>query len=451
MMSEYILAERRIPFSGSWDVIVAGGGPAGCAAAAAAARGGMKVLLLEATGALGGMGTSGLVPAWCPFSDNKTMIYRGLAETVFNQCKAGMPHVAKDALNWVPIDPELLKRIYDDLVTGAGADVLFNSTVCTVDMDGDRLATLMVSNKAGLTAYKAEVFIDCTGDADLAAWAGAEFHKGDPETHEMAPVTHCFILANVDEYGYRTGPRFHAGNKASPVYDILASGKFPHIKDVHSCNNLIGPGTVGFNSGHIWDVDNTDPVSISKGLIEGRKIALDFQRALAEYMPKAYANAFLVATGSLIGARETRRIVGDYVLVADDYIARRSFPDEIGRNAYYMDIHYSVAETKAALAGKLDDAARCKHMAPGESHGIPYRCLTPKGVRNLLVAGRAVSCDRSVQGSVRVMPVCLVMGEAAGAAAAQAVRDSAGDVHAIDTQALRATLKEHGAYLPDVE
>jgi len=449
-MNQYNLTERSIPLSEMWDVIVAGGGPAGCAAAAAAAHEGMKVLLLEATGALGGMGTSGLVPAWCPFSNGKEIIYRGLAEKVFNQCKAGMPHVSKNALDWVPIDPELLKRIYDDLVTEAGATILFNSAVCTVDMDGDQLATLIVSNKAGLTAYKAKVYIDCTGDADLAAWAGADFHKGDPVTHELAPVTHCFILTNVDEYGYNTGPRFQAGNKKSPVYDILASGKFPHIKDVHSCNNMIGPGTVGFNSGHVWDVDNTNPESISKGLIEGRKIAKDFQQALAEYMPKAFANAFLVATGSLIGARETRRIVGDYVLVADDYIARRSFPDEIGRNSYYMDIHYSVEEAKLALAGKLDDAARCKHMAPGESHGIPYRCLTPKGIRNLLVAGRAVSCDRSVQGSVRVMPVCLVMGEAAGVAAAQAVRDNAGDVHAIDTQALRAKLKEYGAYLPDV-
>jgi len=134
---------------------------------------------------------------------------------------------------------------------------------------------------------------------------------------------------------------------------------------------------------------------------------------------------------------------------ADDYIARRSFADEIGRNSYYMDIHYSAAEAKAAMEGKLDDAARCKRL-PGESHGIPYRCLTPKGIRNVLVAGRAVSCDRSVQGSVRVMPVCLVMGEAAGVAAAQAVRDTDADVHAIDTKALRTSLRAHGAYLPDV-
>ena len=446
-MGEYILAERRIPLRGTWDVIVAGGGPAGCAAAAAAAREGVKVLLLEATGALGGMGTSGLVPAWCPFSDNKTMIYRGLAETVFNRCKAGMPHVAPEALNWVPIDAELLKRIYDDLVTGAGADILFNSTVCAVDMDGDRLSTLMVSNKAGLTAYKASVYIDCTGDADLAAWAGCAFGQGDAAGN-VQPATHCFTLANVDVFGHRHGRRLRGGTD-EVMDDILASGKYPDIPDRHASNVMVGPGVVGFNAGHLWSVDNTDPVSVSKALVQGRKIARAFRDACAEFLPQAFGNAHLVATGSLLGIRETRRITGDYVLTLDDYMARRSFADEICRNCYPVDIHTTREEAEAGDA--VEVMHRFENYRKGESHGIPYRSLTPKGLLNVLVAGRCISTDRPVQASTRVMPVCLVMGEAAGVAAAQAVRDTAGDVHAIDTRALRTTLKRHGAYLPDVE
>ena len=131
-MKQYTLASRALPLDDSWDVIVVGGGPAGCTAAAAAAREGARTLLVEQTGSLGGMGTSGLVPAWTPFSDKQKIIYRGLAERVFTQCKAGMAHVKPDALDWVAIDPELLKRIYDDLVSGLGASVLFNTMLAGV-------------------------------------------------------------------------------------------------------------------------------------------------------------------------------------------------------------------------------------------------------------------------------------------------------------------------------
>ena len=177
-----------------------------------------------------------------------------------------------------------------------------------------------------------------------------------------------------------------------------------------------------------------------------RKIAAEFRDGLAEFHP-AFANCHLVATGSLMGIRETRRIVGDYVLTTDDYLARRSFDDEICRNCYYIDVHLSREEAALQAAGKLDIEERGMNYGKGESHGIPYRCLTPRGLGNVLVAGRAISCDRAVQGSVRVMPVCLAMGEAAGIAAAHATERD-GDVHAIDVARLRRRLREEGAYLP---
>jgi glycine/D-amino acid oxidase-like deaminating enzyme len=442
-MSEYTLKARTLPLIEQYDVIVAGGGPAGCTAAAAAAREGARTLLVEAAGALGGMGTLGLVPAWCPFSDKQKILYRGLAETVFNATKAGMPHVKPDALDWVAIDPELLKRVYDDLVTSAGAEVLFNTQLCAVETRGNgAVDAVIVSNKAGLSAYRAKVYVDATGDADLAAWAGAKFQKGD-ETGELQPATHCFMISNVDEYGYRFGPGLHGANPASPIHAIRKSGKYPLIPDTHMCNNLVGPGTVGFNAGHVWNVDNTDPSSVSRGLIHGRKMANAFRDALAEFFPTAFANGYLVSTGALLGIRETRRILGDYVLTADDFISLRSFADEICRNAYYIDIHHKQSEV-----GKKNADVRHGHrLQPGESHGLPYRCLTPKGLANVLVAGRSISTDRVVQGSTRVMPVCLAMGEAAGMAAAMAASGGA-DVHAVDTARLRTRLREVGAYLP---
>ncbi|MBP5232694.1 MAG: FAD-dependent oxidoreductase, partial [Planctomycetes bacterium] len=394
-------------------------------------------LLIEATGALGGMGTSGLVPAWCPFSDHQKIIYRGLAEKVFTAAKRGLAHVGEHDLDWVPIDPERLKRVYDELVTWAGAEVLFNTMVTGLEMrapgDAD---VLVVANKQGLSAYRAKVYVDCSGDADLAAWAGAECEQGG-EDGQLQGATHCFMLSNVDDYGYRHGPWLHSNNPQSPIHAIVADDKYPLVTDPHMCNNLVGPGTVGFNAGHLWDVDNTDPQSVSKALIQGRRLAAQIRDGLAEYAPQGFANAHLAATATLLGVRETRRVRGDYWLTAEDLMAFKDFPDNVGRNCYYIDVHARPGETGKSFGFRFPD---------GKSHGIPYRALTPKGLRNLLVAGRTISSDRAANGSLRVMPVCLVTGEAAGAAAALAAKGN-GDVHAVNVPELQRRLTAAGAYL----
>jgi len=448
-MKQFALSARSLPLDDSWDVIVAGGGPAGCAAAVAAARDGARTLLIEATGILGGMGTSGLVPSWCPFSDKERFIYGDIAQKIFSATKQGMPHVSQDAIDWVPIDAERLKRMYDELVTEAGVHVLFHTVLSAVETEKGSVKALIVSNKSGLCAKSAKVYIDCTGDADLCAWAGAEFHKGDAEGKGLMPATHCFVLSNVDQYAYTYSTSLYGTHPKSPMSAILASGKYPLIPDLHMCQTTVGPSTVGFNAGHVYEVDNTDPESLSKGLMAGRRLAAAYRDALAEFSPAAFGNAFLVQTGSLLGIRETRRIVGDYELTLEDYLKRRSFPDEIARNSYFIDVH---AKAKSAFNDLKKFAEWEKtnfHYGKGESHGIPYRCLTPKGLVNVLVAGRSISTDQPVQGSARVMPCCLAMGEAAGAAAAMAARDS-GDVRAISVARLRERLQGYGAYLPEV-
>ena len=275
----YTLKSRSIPLDASYDVIVVGGGPAGCTAAASAAREGAKTLLIEATGSLGGMGTSGLVPAWCPFSDKEKVIYRGMAQTVFERSKALSPHVAPDDVDWVPIDPEALKRIYDELVTEYGVTVLFSTFLCDVDAEDGEVRAIVVSNKAGFTAYSAKTYVDCTGDGDLAVWAGADYEFG--ENGEPMPSTLCFSLANVDLYAYLYHPKYglrnggmHPNNKNSFTHLLPGDARFPDILDTHLCNNIIGPGTIGFNAGHLFGLDSTDPKSVSEAMMRGRRITL---------------------------------------------------------------------------------------------------------------------------------------------------------------------------------
>ena len=260
----YTLRSRSIPLNTDYDVIVVGGGPSGCTAAAAAARTGAKTLLLEATGSLGGMGTSGLVPAWCPFSDKERIIYRGLAETVFERSKALSSHVAPTDVDWVPIDPEGLKRIYDNLMQEYGVTVLFNTFLCDVDAENGEVHAIVTANKAGFTAYSAKTYIDCTGDGDLAVWAGARYEF--EEDGEPMPSTLCFILSNVDLYAYLYHPKYghrnggiHPNNKKSFTHLLPNDDRFPEILDTHLCNNIIGPNTVGFNAGHLFGLDSTDP------------------------------------------------------------------------------------------------------------------------------------------------------------------------------------------------
>lgn len=419
------LKKQKVHLDNSWDVIVIGGGPAGCTAAAAAAREGARTLLVESTGALGGMGTSGLLNAWCPFTNGEQIIYKGLAERVFLESKKGVPHVKYN--DWVPINCEYLKRVYDDLATEFGVSVLFFSTMAAVEMkDRNSVDCVIVANKAGLTAYKAKVYVDCTGDGDLATWAGASFEMGN-DKGEVQSGSLCFSVANVDQEKFRST---HSQNKNSPVYKMIDSPNYPLINDAHMNDKVVANGYIGFNAGHVT-VDATDPVSLSSAMMLGRKIASELHRGLKEFAPEGFGSSFLAATAASMGIRESRRIKCDYTFVADDWVARKEFADNIGRNCYYIDVHSK-------------EGVRYPRYKKGESHGIPYRCLTPIGLSNVIVAGRCISTDHASLGSLRVMPPAMVTGEAAGLAAALACKMSRPDVHSVDVNKLRKRLAEEG-------
>lgn len=439
-MNTYTLPSLSIPLEDGFDVLVAGGGPAGCAAAAAAARAGARTILLERGGALGGMGTLGLVPAWCPGSDGVRTVYGGLAREVRRRATAALPFVDPDDQGWTPIDAEALKRVYDDLLEEAGAEVRFETLLADVRRGADgRVDAVVAADKTGLRAFRAKAYVDATGDADLASRAGAETVTGDGRGGVQAS-TLCFHLDNVDTCAFEHQGSIRYGKEPRCIDAIVASPKYPRIDDDHACANLVGPAAVGLNAGHLRDVDATDPRSTSPAYREGRRFAREFRDALREHFPAAFGNARIAATAPALGIRESRRIVGDYVLTREDYVARRSFPDEISRNCYYLDIH----DTHADGTVRHDPV----RYGRGESHGIPYRCLVPRGLSDVLVAGRCISTDREVQGSTRVMPDCLCTGEAAGLAAAMAARLPVPDVRAVDVAVLRAALRAHGAYLP---
>jgi hypothetical protein len=428
---------KTVNVDNQWDVIVVGGGPSGCGAATAAAREGAKTLLIEGMGVLGGMGTAGMVPAWTPYHDGNRIIYQGLAEYVWRESKKGVPHVPEHQYHWVDINAEHLKVVYDDLVKKFGVKVLFFTRLASVEMkDDNTVDSIVVVNKAGLSAYKAKVYIDCTGDGDFAAWAGAKFEIGDKEGITQKP-TACFMVANVNTKGFKQSeenPEIHPGNPKSPIYKILETKEYPLIIDNHVCTQLVGEGTIQFNMGHLDNVNPLDPTSLSEAMIQGRQQTIQSLTALKRFLPNVYGKAYIVNTFDLLGVRETRRIEGDYTFTIDDWLARREFEDSIGRNINYIDVH----------KGSVMNDFKYPHYKKGESHGIPYRILTPKGKNNLLVAGRIVSTDEISSGSLRIMGCCLVTGEAAGLAAALAAKQTDHNVHNVDVAHLRNRLKEEG-------
>lgn len=437
MVSDRVLTyERSIPVRHSVDVLVAGGGPAGVAAAVAAARQGRRVFLVEEQACLGGMGTAGLVPAFMMFSDGVNFLAAGIGEEVLTRLRENGGTGPDNAFS---IRAEVLKRVYDDMLLEAGVEFLFHTKLIDVRKEGRKVCYAILAAKSGLFAIEAKVFVDGTGDGDLAVLAGAEYLKGDEEGH-MQPGTLCSLWADID------------WSRVKPPDDRMLEQAFKDRVFTYEDRHLpgmwrVGQSLGGGNIGHIFGVDGTDERSLTAALIQGRKLLDEYERYYKEYLD-GYERMELAATGALMGIRESRRIVGDYELCLADFHRRAVFPDEIGRYCYPVDIHASTP-TDEHYERYATDFHKLRY-AKGESYGIPYRCLTPKGLDNVLVAGRSISSDRFLQGSVRVMPGCYITGQAAGIAAAIAAeRDCS--VRDFPIAELQRRLKDLGAYLPNFD
>lgn len=351
-----------------------------------------------------------------------------------------MPQVDKNALDWVPISPETLKMIYDDELNKANVEVSFFSTLVGAETSNNNITDIYIAKKDGITSYKSKIFIDCTGDANLAFFSGVPCEKGG-ESGELQPCSLCFIICNINMNAMK-GVELYGYSDRSPIHEIIKSDKYPLIKESHLCIDILADGIFSFNAGHIWDSDGTRPECVLDAITRGRALAAEYHRALKDILPEAFGNSFLIATAPLLGTRETRRIKGLYTFTVQDYIERKSFPDEISRNCYYIDLH----DERSTGDMSEEEIKKLAHYSKGESHGIPYRCLIPQNINNLLVAGRAISSDRTSNASLRVMPNCLTTGEAAGTAAYLACQDNCSPEQ-VNINNLRELLTKNGAYI----
>jgi len=441
-LGEVTIPSEKVSVSFEADVVVVGGGAAGMAAALSAAANGAKTLLIEQRGFLGGMGTVALVPAFCPFTDKEKPIIRGIGMELMERmklaCNKDYQEEYKHTLDWVPIDPEVLKRVYDDAALEHGVTLLYHTFVYDVLLSEDKrnIEGIVIVNKSGRSVVRCRYVIDATGDGDIAAKAGAPFQKGG-EQGELQPGSMCYLLTNVDRarFGRFLQETGDTGQLHKTVERAIEEGALPEGRKSISGLAWVNDYLVGVNFGHVFGIDGTKAEDLTRGAIEGRKLAERQVQFFRDYVP-GFEHAHLVASGEQVGIRETRRIQGDYVLTAEDFLEARSFPDDIGRNAYYIDIHLADAKGKMTF----------NHLPPGKSHGVPYRVLLPAGLDNLWVPGRAASSDRAVQGSLRVMPNCFAMGQASGSAAALALKASAGS-RDISVRELQELLLEQGAWL----
>lgn len=433
-----------------YDVVVAGGGPAGVAAAIAAARNGKKVLLIEKEGYLGGMAASALVPAFCPFTDGKNLLAGGIGLEILmelkKECFVSPFYDRKpdriEGIDWYPIDSEALKRVLDRMVLESGCHILLHTMVIDCQAQGNELTHITIFNKEGTKKIYGSVFIDCSGDGDLTAMAGGPFQYGD-EKGRVQAGTLCFKISNFDvdrfmEYARATG---EDGNLNQAVKRAKANGDFPDGENKVAGMSITGPGTASLNFGHIYEIQPFDEENMTQAEINGRKNLPVLMEFLRKYVPGA-EKAVLAASGPSIGTRESRRIVGEYCLTAEDYANRADFEDAIGYYSYPIDMHAAAKEEREGR----EEVYQSSKYKMGEAYAIPYRSLLSIKFTNLLTAGRTISCDRAMQASVRVMPACFITGQAAGTAAAISTEQGC-SVKDIDVKILRQRLKEQGACL----
>ena len=436
--------------SHDFDVVVAGGGPAGVAAAIGAARAGARVALIEETGNFGGMATSGMVPVFNPFSDGKIPVIRGIGLEILRELRRRGSAVRKHnplpreipEYDWVSLDAEKLKVVLDDFLAKAGVQARLFTQVTEPDVRKGLITGIRSWSKSGEELWKGRVFVDTTGDADVAARAGCPFEKGGPRGL-MQPSTVCFVIAGLTP---AAGRFLRTPKKITPMLKAASlTGKLTGKYDHHYCldSNNAEFTAIGFNYKHQLDTDGTDADSLTWAMIEGRRMAVELCEFLRKNI-KGCEKCFIASTARLVGVRETRRIIGEYRMDSAHFHARRKSVDDIASYANEVDVHV-VGRTLKEIK-KRDIPEANTFLEIGDHYGIPYRSLIPKGVRNLLVAGRSISCDRAMQGSTRPMPACFATGQAAGIAARLALKCD-GNVRDVATKRLQAMLLKQGAFI----
>ncbi len=409
-----------------YDVIVAGSGPSGMAAAVSAARSGAKVLLIEALGTVGGIATSGMMSHFTGNCDSP--LYRE-----FLQRSSDKNPCMEIGTGTRIIDPELLKDTFYEMLAECGIDLLLYSLCCGVEMEGNRITGVTVQNKSGRTTYHASVVIDCTGDGDVAALAGAEYFKGREEDGLMQPATLMFKVGGVDfDRAAFPGSFETTVDTEKGELQTLAKALLPHPAGHVLLYKSTIPGVVTCNMTNCTGIDGTLAEDLTRAELVCRSQILPILKFLREYVP-GYETCYLVGSGSLIGVRETRHFKGLYRLTKEDILAARQFEDAVVFGAWFnFDVHN--------LSGAGLDATGVQHkFSQMEGYTIPYRCLVPEKIEGLLLSGRNISGTHMAHSSFRAMPICVGIGEACGTAAAMAAKQGR-SLRDVDVKTLQNTL-----------
>lgn len=429
-----------------YDVIVSGAGASGVVAAIASGRNGCKTLLVEKENCAGGIATSGLLCIWGPFFDRDKRIIKGIpGEIVEKTIKSGgiLPHkypftpVNPEMLRgFIPVNSETLKLVLDDMLEESGVEVLYHSICVGAKSSGGLIQNIAVANKTGIQNLSAKVYIDATGDGDLAAKAGAQWEMGTVPEGFFQPMTMVCRIGGVDENVYRWEGNFkyskeilEARTRGEITFDAGGIGAAEYVPGEK--------GMVAVNMSHIFDLNPLSPSDISKAEILGRKYAQEIVKFFRKTIPGC-ENAFLVDTAMQVGVRESRRIMGEYKITLEDVLSGRRFEDAVAANAYSIDIHI-----KSEEAGRLADI---NVKRPEKYYHIPFRALIPKGLSNLLVVGRCISCTSEALSSIRIMPCCMAIGHAGGTAAALAVKNNT-SVREIKVSELQEKLRKENAFI----
>lgn len=427
----------------SCDVILTGAGPAGVAAAVAAARGfrddpgegtvcghtvaarDRGVLLVERYGFAGGMATAGMVNPFLGhhYTNPETCARGSLAGGVFQEV---LDRLAKrKALKGSAFDETQLRLVYDEMLAEAGVEVLFHALVTGADVTDGHVDAVHVQTKSGRETIRAAQFIDATGDADLAAACGVPFKVGRPSDGLCQAMTTSFNMAGVDKESLFTDGFRAARERVTELFVAAKeAGRLDYpFKPWVQFFDYPRPGVLHFNMTHVWRKSGLDAWDLSQAEMEGRRqtrVITDWLVAEAPW----FAEAYLDGIATTIGVRETRRIEGRYRMTREDVLEGRRFEDGIARSAYFIDIHdpTGVGSPHAQPDGLL---TRVRHdYKPEDYYEIPFRCLQPVGVENLLVACRAISTTHEAHAATRVMATMHAVGEAAGRAAAMAKRQA---------------------------
>ncbi len=428
-MGESVLYQKHINNYGHYDVVVIGGGPAGVCAAAEAARANKKVLLTEAFAMLGGMATTALVGPFMTSYDRDGDspavggIYREIVNRLLNINGAVSPDetdapsvftsfIEKYHRHVTPFDSFKLQLVLDELIQQSGAEVLLYTRFCDCVTENGKIKYAVFSALEGLIAVSADIFIDCTGNADTAFAAGVYTYKGNEKDGIPQPGTLMFEVGGVDDSRYDKRPKY-------PVKAYKTPDK----------------GRYTVNHYHVYNVDATNSKSMTAAHLEARHQVIQAYKVLKEETP-GFENSKIMQTASVLGVRESRHIDGLYKITVDDVACGKRFDDRIAVYGFGMDIH-SRSESCEGGNFKIQVAKR---------YYIPFSAMLPKGCKNLIVAGKTISCESEAAGGLRCMPCAMAMGQAAGAAAAIAV-DEGKMPDEISVKSLQKILVDHGAII----